>query len=84
MPTRGRKNYIELINSGTGMSADDIEEVYLEIGTPIRVLQKQAQQEQWEKSQTKVKKDRPILGEKGVGRSPQCTRLTSARPNHQG
>lgn len=49
-------NYITFRDTGHGMSLDDLEKVYLHIGTPARLLQKR-------KSATKR-----ILGEKGIGR----------------
>lgn len=50
-------NHIVVSDSGEGMSAKELAEVYLTIGTRSRLAEKEA-------SDT----DRPVLGEKGVGR----------------
>ena len=50
-------NYIDVVDTGSGMTLDDLENVYLSIGTPHRLIEKQDQ-----------KSKRLILGEKGVGR----------------
>lgn len=54
-------NFIEIQDSGEGMSFDDLQEVYLTIGTRSRRKQKSA----WGDSS---KPDRILLGDKGVGR----------------
>ncbi|MET0462742.1 MAG: sensor histidine kinase [Chitinophagaceae bacterium] len=53
-------NYIDIQDTGEGMSLDDLSEVYLTIGTRSRLEQREQQ-----KSSAK---SRPILGEKGLGR----------------
>lgn len=50
-------NYIDVVDTGSGMTLVDLETVYLSIGTPHRLLEKQGS-----------KGKRLILGEKGVGR----------------
>lgn len=50
-------NHIVVADTGEGMSAKDLAEVYLTIGTRSRLAQKQANAT-----------GRPVLGEKGVGR----------------
>jgi len=49
-------NYIMFRDTGHGMSLDDLEAVYLHIGTPSRLLQKRSSS------------SKRILGEKGIGR----------------
>lgn len=61
-------NYIDINDTGSGMSAKDLESVYLTIGTPNRQQQKLAQHKRLQGAQTGTSKERPILGEKGVGR----------------
>ena len=53
-------NYIQIRDRGHGMSAEDLEEKYLTIGTPHRRRQRA--------SQSGNGSLRPILGEKGLGR----------------
>jgi len=50
-------NHIVVSDSGEGMSAKELAEVYLTIGTRSRLVEKEASE-----------MDRPVLGEKGVGR----------------
>ena len=58
-------NYILFEDTGSGMSLQDLEEVYLTIGTRYR-LQQRIQQTQSQGSLSTNR--RPILGEKGIGR----------------
>ena len=53
-------NYVQIRDRGHGMSAQDLEEIYLTIGTPHRRKQRI--------SRSKDGILRPILGEKGLGR----------------
>jgi len=53
-------NYINIIDTGEGMSLSDLTNVYLTIGTRSRLEQREQQ-----KTSTK---GRPVLGEKGLGR----------------
>ena len=53
-------NYIQIRDRGHGMTAEDLEEIYLTIGTPHRRRQRA--------SQSGNGSLRPILGEKGLGR----------------
>lgn len=50
-------NHILIKDSGEGMTEGDLREIYLTIGTPHRLLQKEASNS-----------GTPILGEKGIGR----------------
>lgn len=50
-------NYIEIADTGEGMSLSDLENVYLTVGTKSRFQQRRHNDS-----------DRPILGEKGLGR----------------
>lgn len=58
-------NYILIEDTGSGMSLDDLEEVYLTIGTRYRLQQRQ---EQFRSSGKSSANGRPVLGEKGIGR----------------
>ena len=61
-------NFIEIKDSGHGMSAEDLNEIYLTIGTHHRKKQleeRRLSRQITGKSATSV---RPILGEKGLGR----------------
>lgn len=49
-------NYITFRDAGHGMSLEDLKEVYLHVGTPSRLLEKQRGT------------GRRVLGEKGIGR----------------
>lgn len=51
-------NYIVIKDEGEGMSLDDLEDIYLTIGTRSRRRQRESN----------IKSNRPILGEKGLGR----------------
>ena len=53
-------NYVQVRDRGHGMSAQDLEEIYLTIGTPHRRMQRE--------EQSRNGNMRPILGEKGLGR----------------
>jgi len=62
-------NYIEINDTGRGMSFDDLNQVYLTIGTRSRLEEREEQRKQFEQTGSKEKESiRPILGEKGVGR----------------
>ncbi len=52
-------NYIIITDEGDGMTLQDLRDVYLTIGTPVRLKQREMQGES---------EGRPILGEKGIGR----------------
>jgi len=56
-------NYINIRDFGDGMSLDDLREVYLTIGTRSRLKQRQSGS-----NGDKENGERPLLGEKGVGR----------------
>lgn len=49
---------IRIVDTGIGMSADDLKDRFLVIGTPGKFIEKKSSK----------KGDRPILGEKGIGR----------------
>lgn len=51
-------NYIHIADRGHGMSFDDLEKIYLTIGTPNRLIERRAADEE----------NRKIQGEKGLGR----------------
>ena len=53
-------NYVQIRDRGHGMSAQDLEKIYLTIGTPHRRRQRERR--------TKDGNLRPLLGEKGLGR----------------
>ena len=53
-------NFVQIRDRGHGMSAQDLEEIYLTIGTPHRRRQRERR--------TKDGNLRPLLGEKGLGR----------------
>lgn len=55
-------NYIDITDFGSGMSLQDLQDIYLTIGTRCRLVEKQQQVE------TGDLNERPILGEKGLGR----------------
>ncbi len=52
---------IEFTDTGQGMSAEDLREIYLTIGTPSRIKTRAARS-------MLPDKGRPVLGEKGIGR----------------
>lgn len=60
-----RANFIRIRDRGVGMSAGDLDDVYLTIGTPVRHRQKEARRATGTSASDDAK---PILGEKGVGR----------------
>ena len=55
-------NYIQIKDTGHGMSADDLDQIYLTIGTRHRQTQRDRLSAEGRSRQ------RPILGEKGLGR----------------
>src|SRR5205823_14359621 len=59
-------NYINILDTGSGMSLEDLNEVYLTIGTPLRL--KQRQNSRLASNKSDGDSERPLLGEKGVGR----------------
>ncbi len=62
-------NYIEIIDTGEGMSLKDLNDVYLTIGTRSRLEQRENQRQQVAgKGGKPASSVKPILGEKGVGR----------------
>src|SRR5438874_772910 len=52
-------NFIEINDTGSGMSLNDLTEIYLTIGTRSRLKQR---------DEKRGKDAKPILGEKGLGR----------------
>lgn len=61
-------NYIAIEDSGDGMSYDDLDNVYLTIGTRSRLKERKIQMELFCNKNCVEEAIRPILGEKGVGR----------------
>lgn len=61
-------NYIRLADRGHGMSLEDLQDIYLTVGTAHRQKQRDAQRRAFQTSRGAISPDRPILGEKGVGR----------------
>ncbi len=61
-------NYIEIGDTGCGMSLDDLNNVYLTIGTSARLLQREEQRKRLIQEGANASQVRPILGEKGLGR----------------
>lgn len=59
--TLDEANYIDIKDSGEGMSLSDLKDVYLTIGTRSRVIQRN-------RMHSSGNGQRPLLGEKGVGR----------------
>lgn len=55
---RNEANYIRISDTGAGMSKSQLENVFLVIGTPSKLVAKSELKEE----------DKPILGEKGIGR----------------
>ena len=62
-----RASYIEFVDSGEGMSLEDLEDVYLTIGTRSRLEDREIQRATLADALS-GKAPRPVLGEKGVGR----------------
>jgi signal transduction histidine kinase len=63
-----RANYIQFIDTGEGMSLDDLDEIYLTVGTPSRKNLKNLPQNVNGREHTDIGVKRHILGEKGLGR----------------
>jgi len=64
-----KANWIEIRDTGSGMSAADIKDKYLVIGTPVRKREIDAAEAEFsEKGSTGNVPRTPYLGEKGVGR----------------
>ena len=61
-------NFIEINDSGHGMSAEDLNEIYLTIGTHHRKKQLEERRLSRQQAGTSATSVRPILGEKGLGR----------------
>ena len=62
-------NYITVSDTGSGMSLEDLTDVYLTIGTPARFKERERWKAQTGDGNGKLPgESRPILGEKGVGR----------------
>ena len=61
-------NFIEVNDSGHGMSAEDLNEIYLTIGTHHRKKQVDERRLSGQEPATTTQSVRPILGEKGLGR----------------
>src|ERR1051325_9499358 len=59
-PILDESNYIDVIDTGEGMSFKDLRDTYLTIGTRSRLEQRE--------HRTSGSRGRPILGEKGLGR----------------
>src|SRR5215213_3938776 len=64
-----KANWIEIRDTGSGMSAADIKDKYLVIGTPVRKREIDAAEAEFsQKGSTANVPRTPYLGEKGVGR----------------
>jgi signal transduction histidine kinase len=61
-------NYIRIKDMGHGMTLDDLNDVYLTIGTRYRYQERERQGKLFDREDTIKKSIRPVLGEKGVGR----------------
>ena len=61
-------NFIEIRDTGHGMSAADLDEIYLTIGTRHRQKQRAQQSQSLQSSGASASSLTPILGEKGLGR----------------
>ena len=61
-------NFIEIKDSGHGMTTNDLEDIYLTIGTPHRQNQRKEQSRDRLEARVPLPSVRPILGEKGIGR----------------
>ncbi|MGA1840966.1 MAG: ATP-binding protein [bacterium] len=61
-----KANYIEISDTGVGMSLIDLDEIYLTIGTSHRYKQREEQKKILKNSDNQVIES--ILGEKGIGR----------------
>jgi signal transduction histidine kinase len=59
-------NYIEIVDTGTGMEYRQLTDVYLTIGTRSRLVERKRREES--SAGADGEGSRPILGEKGVGR----------------
>ena len=59
-------NYISVIDKGEGMSLQDLDDIFLTIGTRSRLKQRERQQSSEQGKEGNI--SRPILGEKGIGR----------------
>ena len=75
-------NYIIIRDTGEGMSLDDLNEIYLTIGTRSRLKQRE------EQKKSRSESSRPILGEKGVGRLSvmrlgRQLKVTTSKKNEQ-
>ena len=61
-------NYIKVDDTGSGMSLEELEHVFLTIGTRARLKEKEAQRHRPRRKGAGDPKSRVILGEKGIGR----------------
>lgn len=61
-------NYIAIEDTGDGMTYDDLENIYLTIGTRSRLKEREIQKNLFNNKTCVEEAIRPILGEKGVGR----------------
>lgn len=71
----GETSWLEITDSGDGMSADDLREAFLVIGTPRK----------WVAKRSRPASGDPLLGEKGIGRLSMMrlgryARVQSAQP----
>ena len=60
-------NYIQIEDTGCGMSLKDLNEIYLTIGTRSRLKEREAQRKRLKRGSSRSD-FHPILGEKGIGR----------------
>ena len=61
-------NYIAVSDTGSGMSLEDLADIYLTIGTPARFREREQWKVQSRDGGISSEGTRPVLGEKGVGR----------------
>ena len=61
-------NYITVSDTGSGMSLDDLTDIYLTIGTPARFREREQWKARSRDGGPSSQGTRPVLGEKGVGR----------------
>ena len=61
-------NYITVSDTGSGMSLEDLTDIYLTIGTPARFREREQWKARSRDGGPSSQGTRPVLGEKGVGR----------------
>ena len=61
-------NYITVSDTGSGMSLEDLTDIYLTIGTPARFKEREEWKVRSRDGGPSSEGTRPVLGEKGVGR----------------